>query len=281
MYKLRHKWSTAFSIGKFNARLEATSRSEVTYAILKYVGKRTSALFEFIQKFEIVQNRWRTKENEEDFICHHKMPISIIKSQSFLEHVASIYTLEIYKIFENELVNSLNIEFDSLPSLFDNPLKFDVRSLGKSERIRNVTFDVENNEIECTCHYFEMTGLFCRHILFVLKFMNVHEIPAKYIKMRWKKVIRNKVQYSEKSDVECEQESDVVYKNQMMRLCYDLVTKSVVHVDVKKLIRRSLQGLSTEVNEMLGNLDLNDGIVVCEDGRDMNPIVVRDPLLFN
>lgn len=277
MHKLRHKWSTAFSIDKFCAGLKATSRSESTNFVLKDGGKKNCTLFEFVKKFEAIQKRWRTNENEEDYRCRHKMPSIVVKNQPLLQHAASVYTLEIYKNFEKELVNSLNVEFDSLPSLSDNPYKFDIRSLGKSLKIRNVTFHVEDCEIECTCHYFEMVGVLCRHILFVLKFMNVHEIPPKYIKLRWTKVIRNRVQYSEKSDVECEQESDVVYRNQMMRLCYDLVTKSVVQADVKKLIRRRLLSLSTEVNEMLENLDLNDGIIVGEDGHDIDQVIVCDP----
>lgn len=77
-------------------------------------------LFEFVKKFEAFQKRWRTNENEEDYRCRHKMPSIVVNNQPLLQHAASVYTLQIYEIFEKELVNSLNIEFDSLPSLFDN-----------------------------------------------------------------------------------------------------------------------------------------------------------------
>ncbi|XP_073153508.1 protein FAR-RED IMPAIRED RESPONSE 1-like [Henckelia pumila] len=117
MHKYRHKWSTTFSTDKFCARLKATSRSESTNFVLKDGGNKTFTLFEFVKKFETIQKRWRTNKNEEDYRCRHTMPSIVVKNQPLLQHAASVYTIEIYKIFENELVNSLNIEFDSLPSL--------------------------------------------------------------------------------------------------------------------------------------------------------------------
>ncbi|XP_073049039.1 protein FAR1-RELATED SEQUENCE 5-like [Primulina eburnea] len=183
MYKIRCKWSTSFSNDRFCAGLKATSRSECTNSILKYGGKKTFTLFEFVKRFQEIQKWWRIKESEEDYKCRHKFPAILVKNQPLLRHAAYVYTLEVYKIFEKELVNSLDIEFDSLPSFMGNPLEFAIRSLGQSTRVRNVTLDVETNEIKCTCHYFETVGVLCRHILIVLKFMNVHEIPEKYIKM--------------------------------------------------------------------------------------------------
>ncbi|XP_073015706.1 protein FAR1-RELATED SEQUENCE 5-like [Primulina eburnea] len=280
MYKLRHKWSTAFSNQKFCAGLKATSRSECTNSVLKDGGKRTFTLFEFVNRFEKIQKRWRIKENEKDYKCRHKMPTLVVKNQPLLQHAAFVYTIDIYKIFEKELVNSLNIEFDHPPTFTGNPMKFDIRSVGQSNRIQNVTFDVETNEIKCTCHYFETVGVLCKHILIVLKFMNVHSIPTTYIKMRWTKTIRNRIQCCENFSMECGKDSDVVYRNQMMRLCYDLITKSTVHVDSKNLIKRRLQSLSLEINEMFQNMKLDveiAGEIVGEDDHDMNQMIVRDP----
>ncbi|XP_073129111.1 protein FAR1-RELATED SEQUENCE 5-like [Henckelia pumila] len=258
MYKLRHKWSTAFSIGKFSAGLKATSRSEGTNAILKDGGKRTSTLSEFVQKFEIFQKHWRMKENEEDFKCHHKMPTIVVKNQPLLQHAASIYTIEIYKIFENELVNSLNIEFACPPSFMENRCEYRIRSLGQSKRIRSVKFDMQTNEVSCSCHHFETVGVLCKHALIVLKFMNVHQIPKKYIKLRWTKGVRDIVQCNEKFVANCRYESDMVYRNETMRLCYELTTKSAVHIDLKRLMRTRLQSLALEMNEMLESLKNND-----------------------
>ncbi|XP_073309950.1 protein FAR1-RELATED SEQUENCE 5-like [Primulina huaijiensis] len=135
MYKLRHKWSTAFSNKKFCAGLKATSRSECTNSVLKDGGKRTFTLFEFVNRFEEIQKRWRIKENEKDYKCRHKTPTLVVKNQPLLQHAASVYTIDIYKIFEKELVNSLNIEFDHPPTFTGNPMKFDIRSHQNSSHI--------------------------------------------------------------------------------------------------------------------------------------------------
>ncbi|XP_073152067.1 protein FAR-RED IMPAIRED RESPONSE 1-like [Henckelia pumila] len=131
MHKLRHKWSTAFSNDKFCVGLKATSRSECTNSILKDGGKRNFTLFEFVKRFEEIQKRWRIKENEKDYKCRHKMPTLVVKNQPLLQHAASVYTIDIYKIFEKELVNALNIEFDHPPTFTGNPMKFDIRSVGQ------------------------------------------------------------------------------------------------------------------------------------------------------
>ncbi|KAG8377255.1 hypothetical protein BUALT_Bualt08G0009200 [Buddleja alternifolia] len=82
MYKLRHKWSTAFSKHQFSARLKATSRSEYTNATLKDGGKRTHTLFECVQRTEKGQNKWRQDEKEDDFRCRHGIPTLLVKGDT-------------------------------------------------------------------------------------------------------------------------------------------------------------------------------------------------------
>lgn len=54
MYKIRHKWATAFSNGRFSAGLLATSRSESTNSALKKAGSTTITLYDFVLNFEKV-----------------------------------------------------------------------------------------------------------------------------------------------------------------------------------------------------------------------------------
>ncbi|KAK6153911.1 hypothetical protein DH2020_013550 [Rehmannia glutinosa] len=117
MYKLRHKWATAFTNEKF-MRDSTTSRSEGTNSVLKKAGKASISLYTFIQNYEKIQNSWRAKEKVEDTRCRHGKASMILKNNPLLKCVADIYTLTIYMLFEMELINSLNTSFIEPPSDF-------------------------------------------------------------------------------------------------------------------------------------------------------------------
>ncbi|KAG8387804.1 hypothetical protein BUALT_Bualt02G0059200 [Buddleja alternifolia] len=130
MYKLRHKWATAFSNHKFSAGLLATSRSESTNSVLKKVGDKTITLYQFVQNYEKVQKVWRANEKAEDTRCRHGMPSMVVKKNPMLTHVANLYTLNIYGIFQAEFIDSLNMLFVEQPSIpfFNSFIEFKVRS---------------------------------------------------------------------------------------------------------------------------------------------------------
>ncbi|GFP87575.1 protein far-red impaired response 1 [Phtheirospermum japonicum] len=97
MYKLRHKWATAFSNERFSAGLLATSRSEATNLVLKKAGNGSISLYDFVMNYEKIQKSWRDKEKFEDTRWRHGKPSLIVKNHPLLNHAATVYTLNIYK----------------------------------------------------------------------------------------------------------------------------------------------------------------------------------------
>ncbi|XP_012855477.1 PREDICTED: protein FAR1-RELATED SEQUENCE 5-like [Erythranthe guttata] len=285
MYKLRSKWSTAFSKHRFTAGLKATSRSEATNSSLKIGGKRTHTLFDCVMRFEDVQNKWRQDEKENDFKCRHGMPTLVVKTNCLLRDAAVVYTHTIYDMFQSELINSLGIDFDGEPSYNDHLFKFKIKSQGNSNRVREVEFNSRSLEVKCTCKLFESVGILCKHALLVFKQMNVHNIPKNYIKVRWMKSIRDRVQFSEESSCADNQESQTVYVNHAMRYCYDLTMRSKVHPEARNLVRNGLKGVLSDLNALLDKLSLDHlsegskvtSLEVMEE-HDMNDEFVRNPL---
>ncbi|KAG8373845.1 hypothetical protein BUALT_Bualt11G0067600 [Buddleja alternifolia] len=188
MYNLRCRWSTTFSNSKFSADLLATSRSEGTNSILKKAGNRTISLYSFVLNYEKVQKTWRANEKIEDTRCLHGKPATILKNNPLLDHGANVYTLNIFNLFQVELFESLNIQLREQPSHSGHfPRVFEMQSYGQNLKVRIVVFDVQKEEIRCSCHKFESMGILCRYALRVLNCMNVHIIPEMYIKKRWTK----------------------------------------------------------------------------------------------
>ena len=54
MYKIRHKWSTAFTKDSFTAEFKASSRSESTNHVLNNIADTTISLTNFVIKYESV-----------------------------------------------------------------------------------------------------------------------------------------------------------------------------------------------------------------------------------
>ncbi|XP_073037593.1 protein FAR1-RELATED SEQUENCE 5-like [Primulina eburnea] len=228
MYTLRYKWATAFSNHKFSAGLLATSRSEVTNAVLK--------------------------------------------------RSADVYTLTVYKLFELEFINSLNMRFIEMPLDFSAlSLEFKVKSHDVNSRVRHVLFNKETAEVKCSCQKFESMGILCKHILMVFNFLNVNYIPTPYLKKRWMKNAKNRVVvddfFQQKSG--SGQESEMVFVNQLMRSTYTLTMRCKSNGDARKKLVEIVEGAREQIDELFEKLKLDDNGILEENMVD--EMVVRNP----
>ena len=63
--------------------------------------------------------------------------------------------------------------FKLTSSLYENPKLYFVHVM------------MDEGLFECSCHYFEMNGLVCAHIIRVMVHLNVQVIPQQYLLERW------------------------------------------------------------------------------------------------
>lgn len=252
---------------------------------------RKHTLFECVQYFDRIQDRWRQNEKEDDFKCANGMPTLVVNSL-LLKHAAQVYTHKIYKMFETQLLNSLGIDVDGLPINLDTLFEFKIRSQNSS-RVRKVLFDMKSKEIKCSCQLFESVGILCRHALLVLKHMNIHEIPSQYIKKRWTKTISDRVHCDEGNALLCDSESETLYVHYIMRCCQTLSMRSKSHHDARALVKNGLENLTLDLNKLLENLsvdanptELGSSNIVNSndvDGREQvrNPLYVKSRGITN
>ncbi|XP_073017985.1 protein FAR1-RELATED SEQUENCE 5-like [Primulina eburnea] len=286
MYRLREKWATAFSSGRFSAGLLATSRSEATNMTLKKACNKMSSLYEFVMNYAKIQNDWRNKEKTEDTRCRHGKPAQILKNHPLLINAAEVYTISIYQLFEIELVNSLNCKFVEPPSCFGNDwnwLEVKVKSHDENSRVRHVVFNKQSHEIKCSCHKFETMGILCKHALMMFNCMDVTVLPDSYILKRWMKNVRNRIKYDFE---ECcsggggDHVSEMVFVNQIMRSMYDLTQLSKPQEDARKILYRLVAIAKDEISNLVQNLSVDDE-TPCDDITSkgyMAKVCVRNPL---
>ncbi|XP_073062997.1 protein FAR1-RELATED SEQUENCE 5-like isoform X2 [Primulina eburnea] len=283
MYKIRKKWATAFSNGRFSAGLLATSRSEVTNMVLKKAGNKMCSLYEFVMNYTKILNKWREKEKFEDTRCRHGKPAQILKNHPLLIHAADVYTISIYKLFEIEMVNSLNCKSVQPPSCFGNDwnlIEFRVKSHDENSRVRQVVFNKQNHEIKCSCSKFETMGILCKHVLTVFNSFDVTVLPNCYILKRWMKNIKTIVNNDFKESGGGGYKSEMVFVNQIMRSMYDLTQLSKSHEDARKSLYTLVDTATGEISNLLQNLSVDDE-TPCDDipsDGHIDEVFIRNPL---
>ncbi|KAG8380683.1 hypothetical protein BUALT_Bualt06G0041500 [Buddleja alternifolia] len=278
MYNLRRSWSTTFSNNKFSVGLLATSRCEGTNLVLKKAGNRTISLYSFVLNYEKVQKTWHANEKIEDTRCRHGKPATILKNNPLLDHGANVYTLNIFNLFQVELFEPLNIQLRLQPSHSDHFSRvFEMQYYGQNSKVRILVFDVQKEEIRCSCHKFDSMGILCRHALRVLNCMNVH-IPEMYIKKRWTKGMRNRLS-NETSACVSGNESEMVFVNQKMKFIYDLIMQCKAHEETRNMLTESFNSVAEETITWLENLSIKDPIA-CNDliSSERNDQSTEEPL---
>lgn len=186
MYDLKKRWASVFTNDCFSAGLHATSRSKV----IKDLFAATNSLHEFVIQYESLQTAWRNREQEEDAL-NLGMPGQFIENNRLLNHVARVYTRNMYKKLEFEAHHNINIDILLRPSDWNaEVLEFEVSSDSGSCKKRKVSFNRSTCIAKCTCKMWEAEGVLCRHMWKILYLMNVPAIPDQIILRRWTKIAK-------------------------------------------------------------------------------------------
>ena len=79
MYKIRHKWSTAFTKDSFTVEFKTSSRSESINHVLNGIAGKTTSLTKFVIEYDNLVARMRSSEFDEDFRCKQGAPPKAVK----------------------------------------------------------------------------------------------------------------------------------------------------------------------------------------------------------
>ncbi|KAJ0962390.1 hypothetical protein J5N97_030218 [Dioscorea zingiberensis] len=184
LYELRAKWCPAFSMDVFSARTKSTQRSESMNNILHQIMDSSMSLIQVIRHYEEKAKEFRQEELNQDFRCKNGAP-SKVNGRGILQHASNIYTLTMFKRFEEELMDSIGL--NCIEGASDENYSLYQLTEDNHGRIYFVKFLLSNGNISCSCNMFETLGLLCRHALRVFVMNNVKEIPKPYILKRWTK----------------------------------------------------------------------------------------------
>jgi len=135
---------------------------------------------DFVYQYDQALNVRYVKEKEQDVKTKNSMPI--LKTCYKMEVEATkIYIRKMFMKFPEELFCS---KIYKASKYCEKGVKKICKMVahGKESPFYEVSLDIVETKVICTCHMFEFVGIICRHILivFVKKFL-VHFLPSHYI----------------------------------------------------------------------------------------------------
>ncbi|XP_038722668.1 protein FAR1-RELATED SEQUENCE 7-like isoform X2 [Tripterygium wilfordii] len=180
MYERRESWVPLYLRGTFFAGIPMNESVESFFGTL--VNAQTP-LDEFIYQYEQALEQRREEERKEDFNCLN-LQAYLQTKEPVEEQCRRLYTLILFKIFQNELLQSYG--YLGIKAYEEGAVsRYTVQRCGNENEKHAVTFNASNLNVSCSCQMFEFEGVLCSHVLRVFSLLNVREIPSRYILSRW------------------------------------------------------------------------------------------------
>jgi hypothetical protein len=263
MYKIRHKWSTAYSKSVFSAGIKSSQRSESTNSVLGDIAGKTTSLTQFVVAFEKMVKKWRQLEVEKEFKNSQSTPPLVINTSETLRHASTIYTHKIFKLFLNEYLEgaggSTSIEIGQCDTVSYHEVMLN-RIPSKKYK---VTLNSSTATISCSCHKFDSLGILCSHALRIYNIKGILQIPDQYFLKRWSKNARSVIYEHKSEGSEADSTSNggddasLLYRNSIMKSFYNLVLESQDDKEAQQIMWKLLDIGVERVRQCVGKSNLN------------------------
>ncbi|XP_010277289.1 PREDICTED: protein FAR1-RELATED SEQUENCE 4-like [Nelumbo nucifera] len=189
LYEDRKQWVPVYLKDTFFAGMSASQRNETLSSFFDdYVTQKTS-LKKFLNQYGLVLQRRYDEEERADFDTYHKTP-DLKTGSPYEEQMASVYTLDIFKKFQDEVLQIPSCNVTHIQQEGDNSnyvVKELIMKANGKRGVKDFTviWNHSKTTVSCMCRLFEFKGYLCRHTMVVLFAAGVYEIPSHYIVTRW------------------------------------------------------------------------------------------------
>ncbi|KAJ1381169.1 Zinc finger, PMZ-type [Sesbania bispinosa] len=190
VYAKRHSWAAAYIRGTFYAGLRTTSRCESLHAEMKRFIKSSYNLTDFIQHFDRLLNYMRHKELECDFDSCNGERVLQTNFDSLERSGEKQFTKDIFMLFRKVLNKACRYNVVRSREM----ASYSVYTVSKSvahDKEWHVSFNPPIVDLSCSCHMMESFGLPCHHIICVLGYLGISELPKCLVLDRWTKMVNH------------------------------------------------------------------------------------------
>ncbi|XP_057452743.1 protein FAR1-RELATED SEQUENCE 5-like [Lotus japonicus] len=192
MYERRKMWATAFIRGRCFVGFKATSRCVGLY--VKF-GRLTPFcclnMVGFLQQYHHhCLDEYRYKEIDIEYKSVFGKPV--LQTRLSLERSASrVFSREVFMLFRPmlESVGTMKVIYycNDVPS---SALIYKVSKYDQPGREWHVHYDPPTSQLTCTCQRMENYGIPCDHIVHVMVYLDIAEMPTSLVLKRWSKLAK-------------------------------------------------------------------------------------------
>ncbi|KAK3175722.1 hypothetical protein Dsin_029445 [Dipteronia sinensis] len=180
MYEKRESWVPLYLRGAFFAGIPLGESVESFFGTT--LTAQTS-LGEFVSRYNQVLEQRREEESKADYNTFN-MQAFLQTKEPIEEQCRRLYTITIFKIFQNELMQSYN--YAGIKTYEEETIvRYLVRKCGNGNENEKHAVTFSAVSVSCSCQMFEFEGMLCRHILKVFNLLDIKEIPPQYLLHRW------------------------------------------------------------------------------------------------
>lgn len=183
LFECRENWALAYGRQTFCADIKSSLQSENFSGELKKYLTPQHDLLSFFKNYEKVVSECRYAELQADFHASQSFPR--IPPSKMLRQAASMYTPAVFEMFRKEF----DIFMDCMlynSGEYGTITEYRI-SVGEQPKEYYVRLDSTDLSVACSCKKFEFMGIHCGHVVKVLDFRNVKELPERYFLRRWKR----------------------------------------------------------------------------------------------
>ncbi|XP_073363505.1 protein FAR1-RELATED SEQUENCE 5-like [Aegilops tauschii subsp. strangulata] len=176
LFEKREQWALVYGRNTFSAHMSTTQRSEsMNNELKRYISIKYDMLT-FFEHFERLVADKRFVEVKCDFKASQTTPKLKAVDSYVLRQAATMYTPEIFKMFEEQVLRTLNYDTFLCDDSDKEQKVYTVKFHG-TQREHVVRFDPNEEEVNCSCKKFEFARILCSHCLKILDTNNIKHIP--------------------------------------------------------------------------------------------------------
>ncbi|KAK2429529.1 protein FAR1-RELATED SEQUENCE [Trifolium repens] len=274
-YKKKEKWALVYGRNTFSAGATSTQLSESFNGRLRLYMKSTYNVLEFFRHFERLIEDMRYKEIESNYEMSQKMP-SLNMNIMLLKTARDVYTPTIFSLVRGEYEKSCNLLLNNCTKNLQL-YEYEVSFFGDM-RQHKVTFNSEDQSVDCSCRLFQFIGILCCHALRVLNHLNIIVIPQKYILKRWTKQARSGCVLDSKGQI-IKEDPKLVVSNRLKDLCRTAVgisSKAAESGEASAFLARILMEADIEVDKILSKRSSTQTTNLGDVNSQTNEIITDD-----
>nr|XP_045087502.1 protein FAR1-RELATED SEQUENCE 5-like [Aegilops tauschii subsp. strangulata]XP_045087503.1 protein FAR1-RELATED SEQUENCE 5-like [Aegilops tauschii subsp. strangulata] len=205
-FTIRDTWIPAYFMDiSLAGLLRTTSRSESANSFFNRFIHRRLAFLEFWLRFDTALECQREEELMADNRSMHTTP-QLFTPWTMEKQGSEVFTYEVFEKFQLQVIAAR--DHCCVQGIAQGVGLKMVTLRGRSDKVREVSYDTTTMIANCPCKLFESIGIPCRHIIQVLRIENQNELPNYYIMKRWQKRCKRENVYDEQGNLLEEKPTD-------------------------------------------------------------------------